>query len=286
MHYLEFDFALEPLSPGSDILKAYLADIGFDSFVDSDHGFQAYIPHKEFNEPSFLALDIINEQSEIVKCSYSKKIIEAQNWNATWEASFEPVLLGDDLVIVAPFHREYPKAKHTIIIEPKMSFGTGHHQTTKLMSLALMNLSHTPKRVLDMGCGTGVLAILAEKLGSTEILAIDIEEWAYDNTVENAERNACNNIYAQHGDIDLLQEQKPFDLILANINKNVLSAHLARYADVMQSSGLLLLSGFFVSDSDELLESANNVGFDFIELTSCEQWCCLKFNRKANKNDS
>lgn len=283
MNYLEFDFVLEPVSPWSDILKAYLVDIGFDSFVDSEHGFQAYIPEKDFDEQTFMNVEIINGQTETVKCSINRKKIEAQNWNATWEASFEPVVIANDLAIVAPFHSDYPKTKYTLIIEPKMSFGTGHHQTTKLMSRALMDLGHIPQRVLDMGCGTGVLAILAEKIGVSEVLAIDIEEWAFENTMENAERNACNKIQAQLGDIDLLHNQKPFDLILANINKNVLSTHLTHYADKIVPSGVLLLSGFFVSDSDELIESASHLGFELSGLTSQEQWCCLKFNRKNNQ---
>lgn len=280
MNYLEFDFVLEPVSPWSDILKAYLAEIGFDSFVDSAFGFQAYIPEKEFDEQTFMDVEIIKGQTEAVKCSFNIKKIEAQNWNAKWEASFEPVFLDNDLAIVAPFHSDYPKTKFTIIIEPKMSFGTGHHQTTKLMSRALMDLEPIPQGVLDMGCGTGVLAILAEKIGSSEIVAIDIEEWAYENTIENAERNACTKIHTQLGDIDLLHKQKPFDLILANINKNVLSAHLTHYSDKILPSGVLLLSGFFVSDSDEMVEAANHVGFQLTELTSQEQWCCLKFKRK------
>lgn len=276
MTYLEFDFTLEPKSPWSDILKVYLSEISFDSFVDTENGLQAYITENEFDLDVFEAVDIVSSREPGVKCQYVKRIIPAQNWNAAWESSFEPVVVNNDLVIIAPFHKDFPKAKYQIIIEPKMSFGTGHHQTTKLMAEALLNVPSFPTSVLDMGCGTGVLAIIAEKLGAKEVVAIDIEEWAYENTIENAARNGCQNIESIRGGVDAIPNKK-FDLILANINKNVLNLQLETYSKNISKNGILFLSGFFTTDADELVQKAKSFGFVYQEQTQEDNWCCLKF---------
>ena len=274
MNYIEVSFDLSPKTPWSDILTAYLAELGFESFVDADTGFQAYIQEDLFDAEAIKNLDVIANPPEALMLNYSVKNIEAQNWNATWESSFEPVIIDEDLAIVAPFHTDFPQTKYTIVIEPKMSFGTGHHQTTRLMSKALFQMSQVPERVLDMGCGTGVLAILAAKLGAKTLLAIDVEQWAFENTVENSERNSCHNIIAEHGDANNIIGQE-FDLILANINKNVLKADMHRYADCLPSGGRLFLSGFFTSDNDELLDVAKNLNLALDKAYQEENWSCL-----------
>jgi ribosomal protein L11 methyltransferase len=274
MNYIEVSFELTPKSPWSDIITAYLAELGFESFVDTENGIQAYIQALDFNEDAFKSLEIISGTPKDLQLKYSFKIIETQNWNATWESSFEPVIIDDILAIIAPFHKSYPKTQHAIIIEPKMSFGTGHHQTTRLMSRALFDLIYIPNRVLDMGCGTGVLAILAEKLGAKDILAVDVEQWAYENTIENAERNACRNIRVEHGNIENIKGQK-FDLILANINKNVLKADMYYYSEALVSGGHLFLSGFFTSDNLELLDIAKNCNLALDKAFQEENWSCL-----------
>jgi ribosomal protein L11 methyltransferase len=274
MNYIEVSFELSPKTPWSDILTAYLAELGFESFVDADAGFQAYIQEDLFDAEALKSLDVIANPPEELTLNYSVKIIEAQNWNATWESSFEPVIIDDDLAIVAPFHADFPQTKYTIVIEPKMSFGTGHHQTTRLMSKALFHLESIPERVLDMGCGTGVLAILAEKLGAKSLLAVDVEQWAFENTIENAERNACQNIKAEHGDVKNIIDQE-FDLILANINKNVLKADMNHYAACLPSGGRLFLSGFFTSDNNELLDVAKKCNLALDKTYQEENWSCL-----------
>lgn len=274
MNYIEVAFRLKPKAPWAEILIAYLAELGFESFVDSEDGFLAYIQEAEFDKEAFESLDLIANPAVDVEIHFEIKSIAAQNWNATWESAFEPVIISDSLAIVAPFHTEFPATKHTIIIEPKMSFGTGHHQTTRLMSNAMFNLDAMPERVLDMGCGTGVLAILAEKLGAKQVLGVDVELWAYENSIENAARNACSNIALEHGDVQNIIGQR-FDLILANINKNVLKADIQHYADCLNVQGRLFLSGFFTSDNDELLSIAKNCNLALNKAYNEDNWSCL-----------
>jgi ribosomal protein L11 methyltransferase len=276
MNYIEVTFRLSPKAPWSDILIAYLAEMGYESFVDTELGFLAYAQEPDFDENALEALDVIANPPQDVEINFEIKTIEAQNWNATWERSFEPVIIDNDLAIVAPFHDNFSTTKHTIVIEPKMSFGTGHHQTTRLMSKALFDLNYVPQRVLDMGCGTGVLAILAEKLGATSILAVDVELWAYENSIENAKRNGCQHIQVQHGDVaNILGES--FDLILANINKNVLKADIQQYAECLEHGGQLLLSGFFTSDNEDLISIAKNCNLALDKSFQEENWSCLTF---------
>ncbi len=274
MNYWEFNFRVSPKMPWADILMAELAELGFDSFVESEDGLLAYIPEQDCSDELLEKSEFLQNKPQEVEFSFQKQFIPAQNWNATWESSFEPVQVGEDLVIVAPFHQDYPKTKYTIVIEPKMSFGTGHHQTTRLMSKALLELDKMPACVLDMGCGTGVLAILAEKLGAQEITGIDIEEWAYENAIENAERNDCSRIKILHGDSHLIRGAQ-FDLIIANINKNVLLADMEQYSKCLTENGLLFLSGFFVSDNENLLDCAKKYNLAPIKSYSDEQWSCL-----------
>jgi ribosomal protein L11 methyltransferase len=256
-----------------------LAEIGFESFVETESGFQAYIQADLFDENELKSIEILNNPPDGLTLNFDIKHIEAQNWNASWESSFEPVIIGQDLAIVAPFHHDFSATKYVIVIEPKMSFGTGHHQTTRLMSQALFDLELIPKNVLDMGCGTGVLAILAEQLGAQQVLAVDVELWAYENSIENAQRNGCANIEVQHGDVSNIIG-KSFDLILANINKNVLKADMQCYADSLVYGGRLFLSGFFTSDNEELISIAKNCNLALDKSFQDENWSCLTFVKR------
>ncbi len=276
MDYIELTITLNPLRPWNDILVAELADLGFESFIEQENGLQAYAPVTVGNVETLIQETSIFDAPNL-DVKISSKIIPHQNWNAVWEADFQPVEVDNRLVILAPFHdaNQFGQAL-TIIIQPQMSFGTGHHQTTFLMSQAILDLQEIPKTVLDMGTGTGVLAFLAEKQGAEHIVAIDIEPWSVENTIENAERNGCTKILALHGDKEVIPAEK-FGLILANINKNVLKSHLSTYAAHLTDKGLLFLSGFFESDTQELIACAQELGLIWTETVTKETWAVLKF---------
>jgi ribosomal protein L11 methyltransferase len=278
MDYIEVTINLTPRMPWSDILIAELADLGFESFVETATGIQAYAPESIGNVAAILQQTSLAATNEVT-VETTTAVIAHQNWNAQWEADFEPVIVDDRLAILAPFHDESAfQNQHKIIIQPQMSFGTGHHQTTFLMSQFLMDLEPVPQHILDMGTGTGVLAILAEKRGCNDIVAVDIESWSVENTKENAIRNQCSHITALEGDVDCLTGMK-FDMILANINKNILKAHLPAYADLLEENGLLYLSGFFFSDVTELTAEAAKSNFTVLEVREKETWAAIKLQK-------
>ena len=278
MDYIEVTINLTPRMPWSDILIAELADLGFESFVETATGIQAYAPESIGNVAAILQQTSLAAANEVT-VETTTAVIAHQNWNAQWEADFEPVIVDDRLAILAPFHDESAfQNQHKIIIQPQMSFGTGHHQTTFLMSQFLMDLEPVPQHILDMGTGTGVLAILAEKRGCSDIVAVDIESWSVENTKENAVRNQCSHITALEGDVDCLTGMK-FDMILANINKNILKAHLPAYADLLEENGLLYLSGFFFSDVTELKAEAAKSNFTVLEVREKETWAAIKLQK-------
>jgi ribosomal protein L11 methyltransferase len=278
MDYIEVTINLTPRMPWSDILIAELADLGFESFVETVTGIQAYAPESIGNVAAILQQTSLATANEVT-VEMTTAVIAHQNWNAQWEADFEPVIVDDRLAILAPFHNESAfQNQHKIIIQPQMSFGTGHHQTTFLMSQFLMDLEPVPQHILDMGTGTGVLAILAEKRGCNDIVAVDIESWSVENTKENAVRNQCSHITALEGDVDCLTGMK-FDMILANINKNILKAHLPAYADLLEENGLLYLSGFFFSDVTELTAEAAKSNFTVLEVREKETWAAIKLQK-------
>jgi ribosomal protein L11 methyltransferase len=276
--YIELKWTFNPFYPTNEIATVWLADIGYESFQEDGMYLKAYIPKALFNQP---AVDEIVSNFEAQEVGVELEIVEipAQNWNQVWEDSFEPVLL-DHLSIVAPFHGSEYRRGRVIEIEPKMSFGTGHHQTTYLMCMAMENEIPvlTQKRVLDMGTGTGILAINAELMGATEIIAVDIEPWSVENTIENMKRNACASIDAREGDIQVVTEED-FDLILANINRNVLFAHLPTYAEKLKTNGLLMLSGFFTTDIDDLVREATGHNLLLQSTYEKEGWACLVFKK-------
>ena len=275
MDYIELNLEITPRNPWAEVLIAELAELGFESFVETETGIQAYAPATIGDVTQLLTETSVVSHPE-VSIKQNVVLIPHQNWNAQWEAEFEPVEVDERLAIVAPFHDPTPFAgRELIIIQPQMSFGTGHHQTTFLVSKLMLDLEHMPEKVLDMGTGTGVLAILAEKRGATAILAIDIEPWSVENTIENGARNNCTCIRTATGDIDLVRETD-FGLILANINKNVLKRHLPAYFKALSNGGLLILSGFFVSDAPEMIGLAQELGFVHVETAEKETWAAIK----------
>lgn len=277
--YYEYSFHLKPYEPWNEIVTAYLAEIGFESFVDEDPILKAYIPTENLIPDDIDSIiGILAAEDELEECKYGFTEIKQQNWNAVWESQFEPVFVNDQLLIKAPFHTEIDFNGLIVEIEPKMSFGTGHHQTTFLMCQEMMAMNLKGKSILDMGAGTGVLSILAEKLGADYVEAVEIESWSAENCAENATRNECSKIVSLFGDYDVVTNRE-FDVILANINKNVLKSHLAFYASKLKNNGQLLLSGFFTTDNDELIKLVEKEGLSFLKSENKENWSMLKFNK-------
>ena len=274
MDYIELNVRLKPREPFAEILVAQLAEIGFESFEDTREGLKAYIPKDLYKRDKVNSASFIGDSGLEVEIEVEENIIPHQNWNALWESDFKPVFVEDKLSIIAPFHDPTIAKGMHIIIQPQMSFGTGHHQTTWMVSKMMLEMDEIPESVLDMGAGTGILAILAEKRGAKNILAIDIEPWSAENIAENAQRNDCKYIEAVCGDIDLI-EGKTFGLILANINKNILKAHMKSYANALDKLGKLILSGFFDSDTDELLSCAAEFGLSLEKKITKETWAAL-----------
>jgi ribosomal protein L11 methyltransferase len=270
-NYIAYYFHVDPPQPGSDILIAALGELGFESFVENEEGFEAYISEEQENN-----IDLQDLIFEDFKFSFEKDKIEQVNWNEEWEKNFEPVLIEDLLLIRAPFHPPVKSVRHEIVIVPKMSFGTGHHDTTWLMCKQLFDLDLKNKSVLDMGTGTGILAIVAKKLGASSIVGIDIDEWSAENAKENCIANDGADIEIRLGDKDLLNDYEEFDLILANINKNVLKIQLPFYSSLLRKGGVLLISGFFTTDVNELEIFANQHGLKLIERYSKNNWAVMK----------
>lgn len=275
MDYLELTIDFQPKDPWAEIALVQLADQGYESFVETETGIVAYAQVTAVDVLQPLKGTFLAEDQTDVVITFQTKIIPQQNWNATWEADFQPVVVEDYLTILAPFHDKTNRTGMLVEILPKMSFGTGHHQTTWMMSKALFEMGKMPKKVLDMGTGTGVLAIIAEKLGAEKILAVDIEDWSVENTIENAERNDCHAITAACGDIDVIEAQQ-FDLILANINKNVLKAHIPTYRQLLDENGTLFLSGFFDSDVEELVDFCSQHGLTKRRVLNKDNWAAIE----------
>lgn len=273
---IELTITLNPVNPWTDIIIAELSELGFDGFVQTKTGLQAYAPASiDVNE--VIKQSSLQPESDFT-FSIEKKVIPHQNWNAQWEEDFHPVYVDEYATILAPFHDVNDGKGLTVIIQPQMSFGTGHHQTTWMMTKALFELDSMPEKVLDMGSGTGVLAIVAEKLGAKDILAVDIEEWSAENARENADRNNCQHINSVWGDVDKIRGHQ-FGLIIANINKNVLKAQMEDYAKCLDQNGTLLLSGFFGSDVQELVTFAKEFGLTLEKEFSKDEWAALQLKK-------
>ena len=271
--YLGFHFSVEPKELGSEILVAELGELPFESFIDSDSGIVAYIQKQFWTENILDDLHILG--SAEFQVSYTIEEIDQVNWNEEWEKNFEAIEVDGICHVRAPFHPK-TEAKLDIVIEPKMSFGTGHHETTHMMIQHLLETDVTGKKTLDMGCGTAILAILAEMKGAQLIDAIDIDNWCYLNSIENAERNNCTQISVYEGDADLLKGKK-YDLIIANINRNILLNDMQTYVDCLNNDGILLLSGFYTEDIPFIDASCTEKGLTYVKKFERNNWVSLKY---------
>ena len=272
MGYIEFNAIITPLEVGRDVLVAELSEIGFESFVDVEDGVNAYIQTSEFDEISMKNLHIF--QNSEFAITYSIKTIEDQNWNAEWEKSFDPINVDNRCVIRAQFHDKIDNIEYDIIIDPKMSFGTGHHETTHLMIERLLDMDLEELNVMDMGCGTGVLAILAKMRNAAYVEAIDIDEWAYNNSIENIRNNNCSDIVVQLGGAEKLGATM-YDVFIANINRNILINDMANYVERLSKSGSLLLSGFFSSDQELIIKEALSYGMKKVHSETKNDWMMI-----------
>ena len=271
--YLGFHFSVEPKEIGSEILVAELGELPFESFIESDLGIVAYIQKQFWTENILDDLHILS--SPEFQIFYTIEEIDQVNWNEEWEKNFEAIDVDGICHVRAPFH---PKtdAKYDIVIEPKMSFGTGHHETTHMMIQHLLETDVKGKKTLDMGCGTAILAILAEMKGAQPIDAIDIDNWCYLNSIENATRNNCTKITVYEGDADLLIDKK-YDLIIANINRNILLNDMQTYVDCLNKEGILLLSGFYNEDIPFIDASCTEKGLTYVKKFERNNWVSLKY---------
>ncbi len=273
--YIEYTFEVTPKEPATEILIAELGELGFESFVENDNGVVAYIQKEEWNSEVLDNVFVLN--SEEFSIQYKFEEIEQTNWNAEWEKNFNPIQVDDLVSIRAPFH-ENPNLPYDIVIEPKMSFGTGHHETTHMMVQHLINLDVEGKKVLDMGCGTGILAIFAEMKGAQPIDAVDIDPWCYENSLENVERNNCKHISVYEGEASLL-EGRNYDVIIANINRNILLNDMKTYTDCLNEEGVLLLSGFYSEDIPVIDNEVSKYGLTLKNTIKRNNWVALQYQK-------
>lgn len=272
--YIRYDFNLQPRDPWADVLMAQLGAVGFESFVDTNTGIEAYVPEDGWDESMLSSVDLLS--SEMVEIIYSAQRIEQVNWNAKWEQHFEPILVGEDCAVRAPFHESFNRP-YEIVIEPKMSFGTGHHETTFMMMEHLMEMDLDGQSVLDMGCGTAVLAILAKMRGATHLEAIDIDNWCVENSLENCQRNNAANIRVILGGAEAIPADAKYDLIIANINRNILLDDMPTYVAHLNSGGCILFSGFYTADLDLIKAQASQLGMEYVNHRTKNDWVAAKF---------
>lgn len=278
MEYKKVSFKLEPDSEvNREILIAKLAESDFDSFTETEDMVEAFIPSAKFSE------EFINKESlspyQFFKFNYTIETIPDQNWNEVWEKNyFKPLLIDDECLLRAPFHSDYPSSKYEIIVEPRMAFGTGNHETTSLMISEILGLDVRNKKILDMGCGTGVLGILASMKGAKEVVAIDIDENASNVTIENAKLNHISNIDVKLGGADLLGNEN-FDYIFANIQRNVLLQDLPSYYSALNERGSIIMSGFYLSDLEILKLKAESLGMTYVTHKEKNNWIAATFTK-------
>ncbi len=273
INYIGYVFTVSPKEPATEILIAQLGLAGFESFVENEDGVSAYIQEGDWNATIIEDIQILN--SDEFEISYVEEVIEQVNWNSEWEKNFNPIQVNDMVSIRAPFHDD-PNLKYDIVIEPKMSFGTGHHETTHMMVQQLIDMDLTNKKVLDMGCGTGILAIFAEMKGANPIDAIDIDNWCYLNSIENVERNNCSNISVFEGDAALLKSKK-YDVIIANINRNILLNDMEAYMNCLNPNGAILFSGFYKEDISVIDAVVSKYGLKLDRTIERNNWVSLKY---------
>ena len=279
--YTKIEFKVTPNEEvATDVLAALLAEVGFESFVPNEEGLEAYVPHNLYDESNITAV-VENFPLEGYTITYNSEFIEGEDWNAEWEKNyFQPIVLGEECVIHSTFHTDVPKARYDILIDPKMAFGTGYHQTTCHMLRAILASDMNGKSVLDMGCGTALLAILARKHGATDVVAIDIDEFAYENAKENVVLNNTPDIEVRLGGADAIKEDDCFDFVIANINRNILLADMVNYVRCMHSGSQIFISGFYTEDMEVLKEEAARHGLRYIGYAEDNRWAMMKFEKE------
>lgn len=283
MNYIELQLRLSP--DYTDILTAELGELGYESFVETDDGLNAYIVEPDFDEKAIQ--ELIAKYADQAAIAYEVSSLEKRNWNAEWEREYEPIEVASQVRVRASFHQMDARFRYDIVINPKMSFGTGHHETTAMMLEQQLGLDFAEKTVLDVGSGTGILAVLAAKMGARAVLAFDIEEWAVENARENAELNHCPQITVFQGTIDDINSPDNsldwtpavFDVVLANINRNVLLREIPIYTDLLKSGGFLLVSGFYEHDAPDIQQKAAEAGLTLVKAMTLREWTSLAFQR-------
>ncbi len=274
--YIEYDFKVNPFQPGTEILIAELGYAGFESFVENENGVQAYIQKNEWHKDVLEGIHILS--SSEFEIEYVSKEIAQVNWNEEWEKNFNPIEVNDVCAVRAPFHEPY-NVPYEIVIEPKMSFGTGHHETTFMILQFILENEFEGKTVLDMGCGTAVLAILAEKRGAAALDAIDIDEWCVENSAENIERNNCSRISVALGDASVIPSEEKYETIIANINRNILLNDMPVYVNSLKKGGELYLSGFYKEDLPLIIEACTKLNLSFVHNKERNNWIAAKFSK-------
>ena len=277
MIYQKIEIKIQPRTPWVDVFIDELSYFGCDSFEETKNGFNAYIPGEKLNNNLIKHLKTLTKRNDF-KFEFICEEIPSKNWNEIWESSFEPIIIGNWCSILAPFHKEIYNTQHNIIIKPQMSFGTGHHETTFMMVETMKTIDLNKKKVLDMGTGTGILAILSKKMGAGYVEAIDISCDAIHNCIENASNNNVDLVTKLGGREQI--DNKNYDVILANINRNILLNQMALYSTKLKKGGDLLLSGFLSEDEEKIITSANNNDLHLSHKKNKENWLCLAFTKK------
>lgn len=275
MEYIELDCKVEPAGENTEILIARLSDIGFSMFEESATGVKAYIESGLFSQAALEQMTAFPPDHQ-VKVEYKVSKMPDVNWNELWESNFQPVVIGKDIYVRAEYHQPDPSFKYELVIQPRMAFGTGHHATTSLVMESMLGLDFHEKNVLDMGCGTGILAILASKMGAKHLVAIDIDENATENTVVNCKRNDIKNVKVVTGGAEASGKEK-FDFVLANINRNIILEDLPLYKNNLAVGGLLITSGYYESDLDKISECAKSLGLKPVDFKVNDNWCRASF---------
>lgn len=277
MKYFEVTFSVNPCNEtATDILSALIAETGFESFVECEGGMQAYVQQSLFDEDALKNI-IVEFPIPETEITYTITEPEDKDWNEEWEKNFfQPIVIEDRCVIHSTFHKDYPKAEYDIVINPQMAFGTGHHETTSSILGELLDADLKGKSVLDMGCGTSILAILASMRGADPVTAIDIDDWCVNNSRDNIALNNINNITVELGDASLLEGRKPFDVIIANINRNILLNDMAAYTACMHKGSEIYMSGFYVQDIDAIRSKGESLGLRFVHYREKNNWAAVK----------
>ena len=277
MKYFEVTFSVNPCNETvTDILSALIAQTGFESFVECEGGMQAYVQQSLFDEDALKSI-IADFPVPGTEITYTITEPEDKDWNEEWEKNFfQPIVIDNRCVIHSTFHKDYPKAEYDIVINPQMAFGTGHHETTSSILGELLDADLKGKSVLDMGCGTSILAILASMRGADPVTAIDIDDWCVNNSRDNIALNNINNITVELGDASLLKGRKPFDVIIANINRNILLNDMAAYTACMHKGSEIYMSGFYVQDIDAIRSKGESLGLKFVHYREKNNWAAVK----------